>query len=193
MPPTAFRPGPAVHRSKLAARMAGRRHSSRARRLRVVGAAGFAGVSMALLSAEHTGPPPRRPPRFAAEPQMSGLVAVPVRFADPGSTGYLRPGDRIDVLAARDAGPGAPPDPADPDGPVADPDRTAPAGRSRSGTTVAADVSVLEIAHAAEAGSLSRAAPDDGGLVFLAVDNATAARLAQAAVAERLSYALRPG
>ncbi|MFD0639153.1 hypothetical protein ACFQ9X_53780 [Catenulispora yoronensis] len=124
MPPTAFRPGPAVHRSKLAARMAGRRHSSRARRLRVVGAAGFAGVSMALLSAEHTGPPPRRPPRFAAEPQMSGLVAVPVRFADPGSTGYLRPGDRIDVLAARDAGPGAPRIRPTPTGPS--PTRTGP-------------------------------------------------------------------
>lgn len=58
---------------------------------------------------------------------------------------------------------------------------------------VAADVSVLEIAHSADPGSLTRSAPDDGGLVFLAVDNATAARLARAAVAARLSYALRQG
>jgi hypothetical protein len=52
---------------------------------------------------------------------------------------------------------------------------------------------VLEIAHSADAGSLTRSTPDDGGLVFLAVDNATAARLARAAVADRLSYALRHG
>ncbi|NUR24301.1 MAG: hypothetical protein HOV83_00325, partial [Catenulispora sp.] len=85
-------PTAAANRSKLAARIAGRRRTSRTRRLRVLGAAGFAGVSMALLSAEHSGPPPRRPPRFAAEPLMSGLVAVPVRFADAGSAGYLRAG-----------------------------------------------------------------------------------------------------
>jgi hypothetical protein len=183
-------PSTATTRPKLVARMSGRRHTSRTRRLRVIGAAGFAGVSMALLTAEHSAPPPRRPPRFAAESLMSGLVAVPVRFADAGSTGYLRPGDRIDVLAARDAGPGGPPTPpdaiagADP-GPGADP--------PRGETVVAVDVSVLEIAHSADAGSLTRSAPDDGGLVFLAVDNATAARLARAAVAARLSYALRHG
>ena len=181
-------PTTATARPKLVARISGRRHSSRTRRLRVIGAAGFAGVSMALLTAEHSAPPPRRPPRFAAETLMSGLVAVPVRFADPGSTGYLRPGDRIDVLAARDAGPGGPPGPPDlPSGPAADPGAEPPRGE----TAVAVDVSVLEIAHPADAGSLTRAAPDDGGLVFLAVDNATAARLARAAVADRLSYALR--
>ncbi|OLE25718.1 MAG: hypothetical protein AUG49_10030 [Catenulispora sp. 13_1_20CM_3_70_7] len=176
-------------RPKLGARISGRRRSSRTRRLRLVGAAGFAGVSMALLTAEHTGPPPRRPPRFAAEPLMSGLVAVPVRFADVGSTGYLRPGDRIDVLAARDAGPGASPDPAEPDSASREPR----AARPRSDATVAADVSVLEIAHAAPGATGVGTAPDDGGLVFLAVDNATAARLARAAVADRLSYALRHG
>jgi hypothetical protein len=182
-------PTTAANRSKLAARIAGRPRSSRTRRLRVVGAAGFAGVSMALLSAEHAGPPPRRPPRFAAEPLMSGLVAVPVRFADAGSTGYLRPGDRIDVLAARNSGPGAPPDPSAPD-PAA---RETSGTRPHSETAVAIDVPVLEIAHAADATGLTHAAPDDGGLVFLAVDNATAARLARAAVADRLSYALRHG
>jgi Flp pilus assembly protein CpaB len=175
-------------RPKLVARISGRRHSSRTRRLRVLGAAGFAGVSMAMLTAEHSAPPPRRPPRFAAESLMSGLVAVPVRFADAGSTGYLRPGDRIDVLAARDAGPGGPPGPPDPvPGSASDPGAEPP----RRETAVAVDVSVLEIAHSADAGSLTRSAPDDGGLVFLAVDNATAVRLARAAVADRLSYALR--
>jgi hypothetical protein len=182
MPPTT------ATRPKLVARMSGRRRSSRVRRLRVVGAAGFAGVSMALLTAEHSAPAPRRPPRFAAEPLMSGLVAVPVRFADAGSTEYLRPGDRIDVLAARDAGPGGPPGPADTDpGSVPDP-RAVPPHRQAA---VAVDVSVLEIAHPTEAASLTRSAPDDGGLVFLAVDNETAGRLARAAVADRLSYALR--
>ena len=175
-------------RPKLVARFSGRRHSSRTRRLRVLGAAGFAGVSMAMLTAEHSAPPPRRPPRFAAESLMSGLVAVPVRFADAGSTGYLRPGDRIDVLAAHDAGPGGPPGPPDPaQGAASDSGTQTPRGE----TAVAVDVSVLEIAHSADAGSLTRSTPDDGGLVFLAVDNATAARLARAAVADRLSYALR--
>lgn len=177
-------------RPKLAARMSGRRHTSRTRRLRVIGAAGFAGVSMALLTAEHSAPPARRPPRFAAESLMSGLVAVPVRFADAGSTGYLRPGDRIDVLAAHDAGPDGPPGPPESSaGPIPGLGADPPRGE----TTVAVDVSVLEIAHSADPGSLTRAAPDDGGLVFLAVDNATAARLARAAVADRLSYALRHG
>ncbi|MEY9927049.1 hypothetical protein ABH926_001674 [Catenulispora sp. GP43] len=183
-------PAVTTARPKLAARLPGRRRWSRTRRLRVIGAAGFAGVSMALLTAEHSAPPPRRPPRFAAESLMSGLVAVPVRFADAGSTGYLRPGDRIDVLAARDAGPGGPPGPPDTaPGPVPEPGTDPPRGE----TAVAMDVSVLEIAHPADAGSLTRSAPDDGGLVFLAVDNATAARLARAAVADRLSYALRHG
>jgi hypothetical protein len=177
-------------RPKFTARISGRRPSSRTRRLRVLGAAGFAGVSMAMLTAEHSVPPPRRPPRFAAESLLSGLVAVPVRFADAGSAGYLRPGDRIDVLAARDASPGEPPGPSGPaPGSGPDPGPGAPRGE----TAVAVDVSVLEIAHAAEAGSLTRSAPEDGGLVFLAVDNATAARLARAAVADRLSYALRQG
>jgi Flp pilus assembly protein CpaB len=145
---------------------------------------------MAMLTAEHSAPPPRRPPRFAAESLMSGLVAVPVRFADAGSTGYLRPGDRIDVLAARDVAAGDPPGPPGPAaGGVPDPGTAPPRGE----TAVAVAVSVLEIAHAAETGSLTRSAPDDGGLVFLAVDNATAARLARAAVADRLSYALRHG
>src|SRR3954453_2560804 len=135
MPPAAARP-------KLLARISGRRRSSRIRRLRLVGAAGFPRVSMALLTAEHAGPPPRRPPRFAAEPLMSGLVAVPVRFADAGSTGYLRPAARIDVRAARDTGPGAPPDPSGPDPAAQD----APGTRRRTETAVALDVSVLEIA-----------------------------------------------
>ncbi|WP_194895319.1 RcpC/CpaB family pilus assembly protein [Catenulispora pinisilvae] len=181
-------PTPTTTRPKLIVRLTGRRHSSRTRRLRVLGAAGFAGVSMALLTAEHSAPPPRRPPRFAAESLMSGLVAVPVRFADPGSTGYLRPGDRIDVLAARDGGPGGPPGPPDA---LAGPAPGSDPGPPRAETAVAMDVSVLEIAHSADAGSLTRSAPDDGGLVFLAVDNATAVRLARAAVADRLSYALR--
>lgn len=182
-------PAATTARPKFAARISGRRHSSRLRRLRVFGAAGFAGVSMALLTAEHSAPQPRRPPRFAAEALLSGLVAVPVRFADAGSTGYLRPGDRIDVLAAHEAGPGGPPGPSDP---AAGPAHDSDSGPPRGETAVAVAVSVLEIAHSADAGSLTRSAPDDGGLVFLAVDNATAARLARAAVADRLSYVLRP-
>lgn len=183
-------PATATARPKLAARISGRRRSSRTRRLRIFGAAGFAGVSMALLTAEHSTPPSHRPPRFAAESLMSSLVAVPVRFADVGSTGYLRPGDRIDVLAARDTGAG---DPAGPPDAASAPVPRSGSAPPRRDSAVAVDVPVLEIARSPNAGSLTRSAPDDGGLVFLAVDNATAARLARAAVADRLSYALRPG
>ena len=42
------------------------------------------------------------------EEREDGLVAVPVRLADPASTALVRPGDRVDVLAASSS-PGGPP------------------------------------------------------------------------------------
>jgi hypothetical protein len=169
-------------RRAVAARAWKRRRPQRGRRLRTVGAAGFAGVTVALLAAETPGPPPAPASRFSAQALVNGLVAVPVRFADAGSAAFLRPGDRVDVLAADDSGPA--------------PSRSVPdalAGTAPPpGATVAADVSVLEITGSGQRSALPRSTEGDGGLVFLAVDNATAERLARAAARERLSYALHP-
>jgi Flp pilus assembly protein CpaB len=89
-----------------------------------------------------------------------GLVATPVRLADPAGAALLSPGDRVDVLAA----------PAD--------------GAAPAAPTVAADVTVLAVPTEVE--------PADGALVVLATTPATAARLAAAAVASRLSVTVRP-
>lgn len=48
------------------------------------------------------------PALLASVPGNRALVAVPVRLADPASAALLRPGDRVDVLAASTA-PDAPP------------------------------------------------------------------------------------
>lgn len=88
-----------------------------------------------------------------------GLVATPVRLADPAGAALLSAGDRVDVLAA----------PAD--------------GAAASAPVVAAGVTVLAVPAEVEA--------VDGALVVLATTPATAARLAAAAVASRLSVTVR--
>lgn len=169
-------------RHAVAARLSGRRRTSRLRRLRTVAAAGFAGAAVALVAGSHAGPiapGSGPPPRFGTTPLVNGLVAVPVRFADAGSAAFLRPGDRIDVLASDDAGPAEP-------API--PDAVTPSAPADNRAAV--DVAVLGISAAAAAGLAGSGSPDDSGLVYLAVDNATAARLAHAAAHSRLSYAL---
>jgi Flp pilus assembly protein CpaB len=169
----------------VAARTWKRRRPHRARRLRVVATAGFAGVTVALLATETPDRPVATPSRFTAQALVNGLVAIPVRFADPGSAAYLRPGDRVDVLAADDSAAAEPPRSR------SVPDALA-AGPSPGDTTVATNVSVLETTAPAQRSTLPRSTDADAGLVFLAVDNATAERLARAAARERLSYALHP-
>ena len=83
-----------------------------------------------------------------------GLVATPVRLADPATAALLRPGDRVDVLAASSD------------------------GRQQSATTVAADLEVLAVPPGGDS---------EGALVVLAATPETAARLAAAGVASRLS------
>jgi Flp pilus assembly protein CpaB len=154
----------------------------------MVAAAMLAGVTVSLLAAE--GPDQPVPPdsRFGTSVLVTGLEAVPVRFADPGSAAFLRPGDRVDVLAAED-----------PSDPFARPSRSVSGGRSgpdpAGAARVAEDVSVLEISGSTDGSAggpaLARGAGGDPGLVFLAVDNATAERLAGASARARLSYALR--
>lgn len=187
----------AAVKQAVAAQLGNRGHSSRTRRARTYGAAGFAGVSVALLAAEL--PASSKPPadlpaaRFAVNTLVDGLVAVPVRFADAASSAFLRPGDRIDVLAAADAdaGPGSIPD---------DLVHAARGDRPRDGRA-AVGVVVLAVHMPDEGGAgggirggnPARGIAGSDGLVYLAVDNLTAEGLARAAAHDRLSYALRPG
>jgi pilus assembly protein CpaB len=182
-------------RSALAARFKIPRFSPRTRRLRTLGAAGFAGCSVALLASELPAPALSAAglpaPRFAANTLVGGLVAVPVRFDDAGSAAFLRPGDHVDVYAARDLG-GAP---------ASVPDELVPARRDepRQGDQAATDVSVVAVPARSGAaadtgfpgGNAPRSPSGVDGLVLLAVDNATASRLAEAAASGRLSFALR--
>uniref|UniRef100_UPI001FB5D5FC RcpC/CpaB family pilus assembly protein n=1 Tax=Streptomyces sp. YIM 98790 TaxID=2689077 RepID=UPI001FB5D5FC len=111
-------------------------------------------------------PGPAGPGRPApGEGTPGGLVAAPVRIADPGVARLLSPGDRVDVLATRPPLPGEDP---------------APAARR-----VAHRVEVAEVPGDVETG-----APGDAGrgaLVVLAVPPATAAELAAAAADSRLA------
>lgn len=112
----------------------------------------------------------------------SSLVAASVRLADPGETKLLRPGDHVDLLAARGVGPG---------------DTT---GAAVPAETVAADVRVLAIPgqddHATDgilgSDSGNGRALGEGVLVVVAVESDAARRLAAAAATSRLSAVLRP-
>ena len=91
----------------------------------------------------------------------AGLVAAPVRLADPATASLLHAGDRVDVLAAATEATG-PPGPA---------------------TTVASGLTVLAVPAAGEGDG-------EGALVVLAATPGLAARLAAAAVRSRLSVTL---
>ncbi len=98
-----------------------------------------------------------------------GMVATPVRIADGDSVDLLRPGDVVDVLGA--------------------------AGAVEAGGSLRADARLL--ASAVRVVTVPRpsgrgfAAGADGALVLLATTSTTAARLAGAAVTERLTVVLR--
>ncbi|MET9023372.1 Flp pilus assembly protein CpaB [Actinopolymorpha sp. NPDC004070] len=118
------------------------------------------------------------------------VVAAPVRVADPGSLALVRPGDRIDLLAAE-----------------TDVDQAA-----RPARVVAAHVRVLALPGSVGAGADGSDGADgsvgggplgglgaggsvdaggEGGLVVVAVPAETAAELARAAVTSRISLVLR--
>lgn len=120
-----------------------------------------------------------------------GLVATPVRIADPGAVALLRAGDRVDVLAAATSQPdAAPASVGAPAGPSAtDPvsaAASADGGGARSATVVAAGVAVVSVPAPGQDGPLA-----DGALVVLATSPEVAARLAAAAVSDRLSVLVR--
>ncbi|MFD7968153.1 RcpC/CpaB family pilus assembly protein [Streptomyces clavifer] len=112
------------------------------------------------------------------ERQAVRLVSAPVRIADAATVGLLRPGDRVDVIAAREGD-----------------------GESR---VVAKDVRVTEVpGGAARAGAAHAGAaftepdggpgPGGGALVVLSVERGTAAALAGAGASGRLAVAVSHG
>lgn len=115
-------------------------------------------------------------PSLLSEP---GLLLTPVRLFDPGAGDLVVAGDRIDLLAAATGigalGGAADPQPAD---------------------VVAADVRVVATPARESAGNGSaflgsEASGSAGGTVLLAVDRATATRIAAAAAIARLSIVVR--
>jgi Flp pilus assembly protein CpaB len=109
-----------------------------------------------------------------------GLVAAPVRVAEPGTAALVRPGDTVDVLAAAA-------------GNSRDVSDVSEAGDATSGgyaRLVASAVRVLSV-PAPPGGRLAAAPVDAGVLLVVATTSSTAARLAAAAVTDRLSVVLR--
>lgn len=103
----------------------------------------------------------------------AGLVAAPVRIADPAAVRLLRPGDIVDVLAASVAAGAAAP-------------ASAAATRTAPAVTVAAAVPVVAVPEPGEDGLLA-----EGALVVLATTPTVAEDLAGAAVTSRLSLVVR--
>lgn len=138
-------------------------------------AAGLA-LSAAALAAsglggdERTTPAPGPPPE--PERRSVRLVSAPVRISDAATVRLLRPGDRVDVIAADEAGSDA--------------------------RVVAKDVRVTEVPRRT-GDDLALAPPDDeggagsGALVVLSVERSTAAALAGAGVSGRLAVAVSDG
>lgn len=117
--------------------------------------------------------------------QAGELVAATVRLADPGEVALLKPGDLIDILAARAGGIG--------EETSADPS----AGSARvvaekvrvivvPDTTSGGDASLFGGPSRSSAGGL-----DSGSMIVLGVDRPTATALAAAATRSRLSAIVR--
>ena len=101
-----------------------------------------------------------------ARPYGPGLVAVPVRVADPGAVGLLSPGSRVDVLAAGGH------------------DEFAPA-RAGPAVEVVSDRPVLALPSESDRGG------EGGALILIAATPAEARSLAGHAAASRLSITIR--
>ncbi len=111
------------------------------------------------------------------------VVAAPVRVADPGSLALVRPGDRIDLLAAETGVDQA----ASPARVVATQVRVLAlpgSGGGADGSDTGGPLGGLGAGGSADTGG-------EGGLVVVAVPAETAADLARAAVTSRISLVLR--
>ncbi|WP_442805867.1 RcpC/CpaB family pilus assembly protein [Streptomyces sp. NBC_01341] len=160
----------------LRVRGGGRRRVRRALRARRRAlAVGFALASAVLAASEVSGDkgaaatagaPQREPERR----QAVRLVSAPVRIADAATVGLLRPGDRVDVIAA--------------------------VGGDAEAKVVARDVRVAQVPHKAAAGWPSPQEAenvpggDGGALVVLSVGRDTARTLAGAGAVGRLAVAV---
>ncbi|MEU6062713.1 RcpC/CpaB family pilus assembly protein [Streptomyces sp. NPDC047097] len=141
-------------------------------------AAGLAMTAAALAASGQRGPEEGDGPRIAAAAQperrparSAELVAAPVRIADAETVRLLRPGDRVDVIAA-------------------------PLGQSArpwGGTSEEEEPAARVLARAARVAEVPRAGrygeDDEGGgaLVVLSVPRVTAAALAGASGRSRLA------
>ncbi|MFD0006767.1 hypothetical protein ACFVJ4_30640 [Streptomyces sp. NPDC127178] len=132
-------------------------------------AAGLAVTAAALVAAGpgeadrargHPAPEPVRQHRAVERARAVETVSAPVRISDGATVRLLRPGDRIDVIAAEESVAG---------------------GDAR---VVARGVRVTEVPE------LLDAASESGALVVLSVPRSTAARLAGASATARLAVTL---
>ncbi|WP_097223031.1 MULTISPECIES: RcpC/CpaB family pilus assembly protein [unclassified Streptomyces] len=153
----------------------GHRSARLVRHRRRAVAVGLAVTATALVAAGPRdsdgarGHPRARPPAHTAslsgeQPayprRAAGSVTAPVRISDAATVRLLRPGDRVDVIAA---------------------EGTVPGGDAR---VVARGARVTKVPEPVEDGG------DSGALVVLSVPRATAARLAGASATGRLAVTL---
>lgn len=130
------------------------------------------GSAAPVSAGEHGEDPAPQRARRAAR-----LVTAPVRIADAATVRLLRPGDRVDVVAAGGAGV---------DGMAAGSTGSADSVRSGGAArVVAAGARVSEVPDSPDS------AAEGGALVVLSVPRATAARLAGASATARLAVTLR--
>ncbi|MET8504566.1 hypothetical protein ABZV60_07935 [Streptomyces sp. NPDC004787] len=138
------------------------------RRRRRAPAAVLAMTAATLAAAGAAGaddPAPQPPPpasRAVARPAGVPLVSAPVRIADAATVRLLRPGDRVDVIAAANS-------------------VTGMAGEAR---VVAAGARVAEVPQPGETRS------DGGALIVLSVPRSTATALAGAGMTSQLAVTL---
>ncbi|MGV1037650.1 MAG: Flp pilus assembly protein CpaB [Candidatus Nanopelagicales bacterium] len=117
--------------------------------------------------------------------QASQLVAATVRLADPGEVALLKPGDLVDILAARAGGIS---------------EETSADQAAGSARVIAEKVRVIVIPDTASGGDSSlfggpsrssNGGLDSGSMIVLGVDRPTATALAAAATRSRLSAIVR--
>ncbi|MFD0367817.1 hypothetical protein [Streptomyces sp. NPDC127114] len=106
--------------------------------------------------------PPPPPARKAHRPVAVPLVSAPVRIADAATVRLLRPGDRVDVIAAANS----------------------PTGEGGEARVVASGARVAEVPKPGETRS------DGGALVVLSVPRSTATVLAGASMTSQLAVTL---
>ncbi|MFF0560534.1 hypothetical protein [Streptomyces sp. NPDC004266] len=135
-----------------------RRALRRGRRTPALLLALTAGALAVAHASAPAAPPPPAPAR-ARPPAAVPLVSAPVRIADAATVRLLRPGDRVDVIAAPHSAPGG-------------------EGEAR---VVATGARVAEVPRPDET------RPDGGALVVLSVPRSTAAELAGAGVTSQLA------